>query len=124
MPKGSVVCAQALSSVKFSKGILQLTLALLLLLLCGVSPVAFAQQDTAPKGEDQKPDETIKVNVNVVQLFFNVKDKHGVLIPNLNKNDSIFSRTANRKLLSISMPKPICRSRWAFSSTPAAASAT
>jgi VWFA-related protein len=87
MPKGSVVCAQALSSVKFSKGILQLTLALLLLLLCGVSPVAFAQQDTAPKGEDQKPDETIKVNVNVVQLFFNVKDKHGVLIPNLNKND-------------------------------------
>ncbi len=31
--------------------------------------------------------ETLKVNVNVVQLFFNVKDKHGALIPNLTKND-------------------------------------
>jgi len=29
----------------------------------------------------------LKVNVNVVQLFFNVKDKHGMLIPNLTKND-------------------------------------
>jgi VWFA-related protein len=31
--------------------------------------------------------ETFKVNVNVVQLFFNVKDKHGALIPALSKND-------------------------------------
>jgi len=31
--------------------------------------------------------ETLKVNVNVVNLFFNVKDKHGALIPNLNKED-------------------------------------
>jgi VWFA-related protein len=31
--------------------------------------------------------ETLKVNVNVVQLFFNVKDKHGALIPNLKKED-------------------------------------
>ena len=30
---------------------------------------------------------TLKVNVNVVQLFFNVKDKKGGLIPNLTKND-------------------------------------
>jgi VWFA-related protein len=29
----------------------------------------------------------LKVNVNVVQLFFNVKDKHGGLIPALTKND-------------------------------------
>ena len=27
------------------------------------------------------------MNVNVVQLFFNVKDKHGTLIPNLTKDD-------------------------------------
>src|SRR5579863_6761238 len=40
------------------------------------------------KSEDsQKPTETLKVNVNVVQLFFNVKDKHGALIPNLTKAD-------------------------------------
>ena len=30
---------------------------------------------------------TLKVNVNVVQLFFNVKDKKGALIPNLVKDD-------------------------------------
>ena len=30
---------------------------------------------------------TLKVNVNVVQLFFNVKDKKGALIPNLTKSD-------------------------------------
>jgi VWFA-related protein len=31
--------------------------------------------------------ETLKVNVEVVQLFFNVKDKHGALIPNLAKDN-------------------------------------
>jgi VWFA-related protein len=31
--------------------------------------------------------ETLKVNVEVVQLFFNVKDKHGALIPNLVKEN-------------------------------------
>lgn len=39
---------------------------------------------------DQSEDQsvgTLKVNVEVVQLFFNVKDKHGSLIPNLNKTD-------------------------------------
>ena len=50
----------------------------------------FAQQTASPSKQsedDQKPSETLKVNVNVVQLFFNVKDKHGALIPNLTKND-------------------------------------
>jgi VWFA-related protein len=42
-------------------------------------------QQTAPK--DDQSMETLKVNVNVVQLFFNVKDKHGALIPNLTKDD-------------------------------------
>ena len=45
------------------------------------------QQDNAPNAAAaQKPEsdqETLKVNVNVVGLFFNVKDKHGALIPNL-----------------------------------------
>ena len=31
--------------------------------------------------------ETLKVNVDVVQLFFNVKDKKGGLIPSLTKDD-------------------------------------
>ena len=30
--------------------------------------------------------QTFKAQVNVVNLFFNVKDKHGMLIPNLTKD--------------------------------------
>ena len=47
----------------------------------------FAQQSSKPSDQDQNPSETLKVNVNIVQLFFNVKDKHGALIPNLTKDD-------------------------------------
>jgi VWFA-related protein len=53
-------------------------------------PEAPGQQPASPdqKSDDsQQPTETLKVNVNVVQLFFNVKDKHGALIPNLTKDD-------------------------------------
>ncbi len=39
------------------------------------------------KPQSEEPEETLKVNVNVVGLFFNVKDKHGALIPNLTKDD-------------------------------------
>lgn len=59
------------------------------------APAQSPAQQAAPgqKPEDQKsddsqqPTETLKVNVNIVQLFFNVKDKHGALIPNLTKDD-------------------------------------
>src|SRR6185437_4572581 len=44
-----------------------------------------AQQDRDNE-QEQTPTETLKVNVNVVQLFFNVKDKKGGLIPNLPKD--------------------------------------
>src|SRR5579864_3581535 len=65
-------------------------------------PVAFAlaaptfavAQDSTPVLRDQtkyqndeQSIETLKVRVNVVQLFFNVKDKKGALIPNQTKND-------------------------------------
>jgi VWFA-related protein len=76
-------------------------LALLTLTLLVASPWTVAQQPASqpsapsqqpssqePKSDDsQQPTETLKVNVNVVQLFFNVKDKHGALIPNLTKAD-------------------------------------
>ncbi len=39
------------------------------------------------QGQSDESTTTLKVNVEVVQLFFNVKDKHGALIPNLNKSD-------------------------------------
>ncbi len=58
-----------------------------------LSNPAFGQNSVAPaaspadsQSQDQSV-ETLKVNVEVVQLFFNVKDKHGALIPNLNKDN-------------------------------------
>lgn len=45
---------------------------------------AQAQQD---KDQNEEPMTTLKANVNVVQLFFNVKDKKGGLIPNLPKDN-------------------------------------
>ncbi len=45
------------------------------------------KSDDQNSEDSQQPTETVKVNVSVVQLFFNVKDKHGALMPNLTKND-------------------------------------
>src|SRR5947209_5782601 len=39
----------------------------------------------APKAED--PQETIKVDVNVTSILFNVRDNHGKLLPDLHKED-------------------------------------
>ncbi|MGA9528360.1 MAG: VWA domain-containing protein [Terriglobales bacterium] len=70
-------------------------------------PLAFtqrsqAQASNAPSSNSSSPGEhrpvndqsaqdesteTLKVNVEVVQLFFNVKDKHGALIPNLTRDN-------------------------------------
>ncbi len=63
----------------------------LCLILLGVSLFAFPlRAQEAPK--DQRPDQqeelpTFRATVNVVNLFFNVKDKRGALIPNLAKDD-------------------------------------
>src|ERR1700757_5539543 len=59
------------------------------------APVIAAQaQDNAPPAgqEQQAPSDqdnlqVFKAQVNVVNIFFNVKDKHGMLIPNLTKDD-------------------------------------
>src|ERR1700691_6135803 len=64
------------------------------LVLAAVAQNSSAPADTSqapaapnnPQGQDQSV-ETLKVNVEVVQLFFNVKDKHGALIPHLNKEN-------------------------------------
>ncbi len=49
-------------------------------------------QPADQNGQEQQPSndedvQTFKAQVNVVNLFFNVKDKHGALIPNLTKDD-------------------------------------
>jgi VWFA-related protein len=54
----------------------------LLVVAVSCSAVLYAQNNA----QDQST-ETLKVQVNVVQLFFNVKDKKGGLIPNQTKDD-------------------------------------
>ena len=51
------------------------------------SPNQQSPQNDQQSDDSQGPIATLKANVNVVQLFFNVKDKHGMLIPNLTKDD-------------------------------------
>ena len=52
-----------------------------------LASVTVAQQSAPTSNQDQDQSaETLKINVNVVQLFFNVKDKKGALIPNLTKD--------------------------------------
>ena len=48
------------------------------------SPVSTAPP---PKPEEDAPITTLKVNVNLVDLFFSVKDKNGMLIPHLGKEN-------------------------------------
>jgi VWFA-related protein len=67
---------------------------LLALLVAGMlwpAAAASAQQSSSPSTPPQEDQDqsisTLKVNVNVVNLFFNVKDKHGTLIPNLTRDD-------------------------------------
>ena len=54
--------------------------------LAGTPDSDSQNQDNQPEERDQSVG-TLKVNVNVVQLFFNVKDKKGGLIPSLTKSD-------------------------------------
>jgi VWFA-related protein len=49
-------------------------------------PAQSSTQDQQAQSGDQSV-ETFKAQVNVVNLFFNVKDKHGMLVPNLAKDD-------------------------------------
>jgi len=49
------------------------------------NPPAQQQQNQQPSDQDNL--QTFKAEVNVVNLFYNVKDKHGTLIPALTKDD-------------------------------------
>jgi VWFA-related protein len=55
------------------------------------APAAQKPAEGQKPEDQQQPEETLKVSVNVVGLFFNVKDKHGTLVPNMTKDDfSVF----------------------------------
>ena len=58
--------------------------------------------DNPQQDQNNEPDQsvsTLKVNVNVVQLFFNVKDKKGGLIPNLTKSDFQISEDGKQQTI-------------------------
>lgn len=57
--------------------------AVLFVIAALLTPVGLIGQDAGQ--QEQTP--TFRKNVNVVNVFFNVKDKHGALIPNLPKED-------------------------------------
>jgi VWFA-related protein len=61
-------------------------------------------QGQAP-GDSQQPTETLKVNVSVVSLFFNVKDKHGALMPNLTKDDFEISEDSKQQTIKYFTPE-------------------
>ena len=81
---------------KLSLRPLLLAIAFALLILASASLVAQKPDSPPPASPESKEDvaagtaddpaATFKSNVEVVQLFFNVKDKHGALIPNLAKD--------------------------------------
>src|SRR5690348_2287012 len=66
----------------FRKPLFQISVALLALFS---TVQALPQETSGKRGDDDV--QTFKVDVNVVNLFFNVKDKRGALVPNLTKDD-------------------------------------
>jgi VWFA-related protein len=66
--------------------------------------------DAAPQGpadtpvdNESQPVTTLKVNVNLVSLYFTVHDKHGALVPGLTKDDfSIYEDKALQKIKNFS----------------------
>lgn len=54
-------------------------------LMCYVSLAASALAQ--PAAPPQKDDQTFRVDVNVVSIFFNAKDKRGALLPDLKRED-------------------------------------
>jgi VWFA-related protein len=79
---------QQMKPVKF------LSLALLAASLCSMAAAQLAPSTDAPPvsnapaaPEEEKPIATLSVNVNLVTLFFTVKDKNGMLVPHLTRED-------------------------------------
>ena len=109
------------------------------LLVSAVSTPMFAQlapspgappSSTAPDTEDTNRDaplETLKVNVNLVSLYFTVHDKRNALIPNLTGDDcTVFEDKMPQKLKNFSAEadqpltlgihvRPLLRAPWSCS---------
>ena len=63
---------------------------LLLTIICALLWLPLAAQQTPesqPNPQEDRPVQTLSVNVDVVNVLCNVKDKRGALVPGLNKED-------------------------------------
>src|SRR5438105_9771951 len=76
------------------RSLLLLTMATVLSFAAGAASAQIIEEQRAPappppskEQKQEEPMETLKVDVNVVNILFNVKDKHGALIPDLKKDD-------------------------------------
>src|SRR5579859_8173373 len=90
---------------------------LLCSLLCAVTVPGLAQvapsPDAPPQGpagdpnqdDSQQPVATLKVNVNLVSLYFTVNDKRGALIPHLTRMTSTLSKIKCRRRSRTSPPR-------------------
>src|SRR6201986_4196444 len=94
----SFAMIRRLTSMKFRLPQLRWVVLLCVVLFAATVPVVAQvapSPDAPPQGpagdpnqdDQQAPLETLKVNVNLVSLYFTVHDKHGALIPHLTKND-------------------------------------
>ncbi len=63
----------------------KMRISLFALLFCVVATAAAVAQDPDKNVQENLP--TFRANVNVVNVYFNVKDKHGALVPQLTKDD-------------------------------------
>ena len=78
-----------------SAWLLAASMSLLFLHVCPLTAQLAPSPDGAPQGpagdpnqnDQEQPLETLKVNVNLVSLYYTVHDKHGALIPSLTKDD-------------------------------------
>ena len=71
------------------------TFAAALLLACALA----ASAQNPPAQRDEQGTETFKVSVDVVNVFYNVKDGHGALIPALTKDDFELSEDGARQTI-------------------------
>src|SRR5438270_13327590 len=81
----------------------------LLLTICAFLLLPLSAQETKPdeaqsNPPENRPIETLSVNVDVVNVFCNAKDKHGALVPNLTKDT--FQLSEDGKLQTIKYFSP------------------
>ena len=72
---------------------------LILLVLGTLVPTTLSRAQEPAQNEARGDLPTYRANVNVVNLFFNVKDRHGALIPDLKKEDFTILEDGNAQTI-------------------------